>query len=124
MHLELKTPVSYEATVETDTGDEGEQIKMGSTSKSSNSMKNAMLHLLRKSTMHLNSEKAIKKTVGRFLSKTVVEKIDYTVPLPKNTTQLTEQAVKLNEKIEELRVKKDLEVKFKEQEELKRKQFH
>ena len=74
--------------------------------------------------MHLNSEKAIKKTVGRFLSKTVVEKIDYTVPLPKNTTQLTEQAVKLNEKIEELRVKKDLEVKVKEQEELKRKQFH
>jgi hypothetical protein len=87
-------------------------------------MKNAIMHLLRKSTMSLNPEKAIKKTVTRYFSKTVIEKIDYTVPLPKNSTPLTVHAVKLNEKIEELRVKKDLEEKVKQQEELKRKQFH
>lgn len=71
----------------------------------------------------MSNEKAIKKTVGRFLSKTIIDKIDFTVPLPKSTTPLTEQAVQLNLKIEELRVKKDLEIKVKDQEELKRKQF-
>lgn len=58
--------------------------------------------------MRLNIEKSSKIPITRYSTKIVLEKIDYTVPLSKNTTPLTEKVVELNEKIVELRVKKNL----------------
>ena len=96
---------------------------MGSTLKSGSSMKGSMLSLIRKSTMGLEKTMTMKKGLQNFINRQVVEKIDNSVPLAENNTPLSNQAVIINEKIEEFRVKKELEFKVKNLEEQKRKQF-